>query len=121
MGNWVFGCDVCQTVCPWNRFAARGDPAFEPRPAVPAPDLIEDLDLSPQDFDRKFNESPVQRARRRGYLRNLAVALGNSGQEAALAALERLAQDKDPLVQEHARWAAGRIRSGVDGDPSRYG
>jgi epoxyqueuosine reductase len=119
IGNWVFGCDICQMVCPWNRFAVRADPAFGPRPGLAAPDLIADLDLSPQDFNRKFRESPVLRAHRRGYLRNLAVALGNSGQEIALAALDRIAQDEDPLVQEHARWAQARIRGGWDGDSSR--
>lgn len=113
LGAWVFGCDVCQMVCPWNRFVVSGvDPAFAPRPAVSRPDLIADLGLSPQDFNRKFQESPVKRTRWRGYLRNLAVALGNSGQEAALPVLDTLLQSGDPLLQEHGRWARDQIRGG---------
>ena len=78
-GNWVFGCDVCQQVCPWNqRFAAAsGDPAFAPRPDVPAPDLQAELSLTPEAFSRKFKGSPLKRAKQRGYLRNVAAALEN--------------------------------------------
>ncbi|MGD0612412.1 MAG: tRNA epoxyqueuosine(34) reductase QueG [Anaerolineales bacterium] len=122
LGSWVFGCDVCQMVCPWNRFAASGgDPAFAPRPAVPRPDLIADLGLTLQDFNRRFKESPVKRARWRGYLRNLAVALGNSGQQTALPILDALLQTGDPLVQEHARWARGQIRAGAGADSPSLG
>ncbi len=89
MGDWVFGCDVCQQVCPWNlRFAApQGDPAFALRPDVPAPDLLHELELTSQEFNRKFKGSPVKRAKRRGYLRNAAVALGNSGYPQAVPVL----------------------------------
>ena len=68
-------------VCPWNqRFAAQeGDPSLAPRSGVPFPDLIAELSLTPQEFNRKFKDSPVKRAKRKGYLRNVAVALGNSG------------------------------------------
>ncbi len=112
MGDWVFGCDVCQQVCPWNqRFAsAESDPAFAPRPALPAPDLPQELALSPQDFNRKFKGSPVKRSKRRGYLRNVAIALGNSGDPAAVPALTHaLKQDPEPLVRSHAAWALGQI------------
>lgn len=111
MGDWVFGCDVCQQVCPWNqRFApGAGDPAFAPRPQVPAPDLVQELALTPEDFNRKFKGSPVKRAKRRGYLRNVAVALGNARDERALPALARALQnDPEPLVRAHAAWALGR-------------
>jgi epoxyqueuosine reductase len=112
MGNWVFGCDVCQEVCPWNvRFApAEGDPAFAPRPGVSLPDLCEELALDQQAFSRKFKGSPVKRARRRGYLRNIAVVLGNSGDPAAVPALAAALQaDPEPLVRAHAAWALGRF------------
>jgi len=111
IGNWVFGCDVCQQVCPWNvRFApAQGDPAFAPRPHLPHPDLRRELHLTPQDFNRKFKGSPVKRAKRRGYLRNVAVALGNAGSPAALPDLIHALHDPEPLVRGHAAWALGQI------------
>jgi epoxyqueuosine reductase len=112
VGDWVFGCDICQQVCPWNqRFAlAQGDPAFAPRPGVPQPDLLAELGLAPEQFNRKFKGSPVKRARRRGYLRNVAVALGNLGDEAAVPVLAAaLESEPEPLVRAHAAWALGRI------------
>ena len=113
MGDWVFGCDVCQEVCPWNRFAdAQGDPAFTPRADGGAPELTVEADLSQQAFNRKFKDSPVQRAHRRGYLRNVAVALGNSGRPAVTSALKRLIEQGDALVREHAVWALDRIQPG---------
>lgn len=111
IGHWVFGCDVCQMVCPWNlRFAPeRGDPAFAPRPGLPLPVLAQELTLSPEGFNRKFRRSPVQRAKRRGYLRNAAVAAGNARDVQARPALEALLNDPEPLVREHARWAVRQI------------
>ena len=116
MGEWVFGCDVCQQVCPWNlRFAPAPHmpPAVEPlaaRPGLPLPDLVDELSLSPQAFNRKFKGSPVKRAKRRGYLRNVAVALGNRREARAVPALaESLAGDPEPLVRLHAAWALGQI------------
>ena len=77
LGDWIFGCDVCQMVCPWNRFASpEGDAAFSPRPDVPRPNLVRELKLTPEAFNRKFKGSPVKRAKRRGYLRNVAIAPG---------------------------------------------
>jgi epoxyqueuosine reductase len=112
MQDWVFGCDICQQVCPWNqRFATgQGDPAFAPRPGVPRPNLITELSLSPEQFNYKFKRSPVKRAKRRGYLRNVAVALGNLGDESAVPALiEALAVEVEPMVRGHAAWALGRL------------
>ena len=111
MGNWIFGCDVCQMVCPWNRFAPHEhQPAFAAHPGVSNPDLKSELGLTTQGFNRKFKESAIQRARRRGYLRNVAVALGNSGDAAARPALEKALQDGEPLIRHHAAWALERIR-----------
>lgn len=111
MQAWVFGCDVCQQVCPWNlRFASpQGEASFAPRPGVPVPDLIHELSLSPQEFNRKFKGSPVKRAKRRGYLRNVAVALGNARDTQAVPALIQVLKDGEPLVRGHAAWALGRI------------
>ena len=111
MGNWTFGCDVCQIVCPWNRFAEKEyDQSFNPYPDLPNPDLIADLMLTSQGFNQKFKDNPVQRARRGGYLRNTAIALGNSGSMAGLPALEWAIQDGTPLVRQHAKWALKQIR-----------
>ncbi len=110
IGTWVFGCDVCQMVCPWNRRAPlEGDPAFAPRPDVPRPLLTAELHLTPQAFNRKFKGSPIKRAKRRGYLRNVAVALGNLGGAAAVPALAKALHDPEPLVRAHAAWALGRL------------
>lgn len=112
MDNWVFGCDICQQVCPWNiRFAKpHREPQYSPRQEVPFPDLIEDLSLTPQEFNSKFKNSPVQRPRRRGYLRNVAVALGNSRDPLAIPVLANcLMSEPEPLVRVHAAWALGCI------------
>ena len=108
MGNWIFGCDVCQMVCPWNRFAVEGDAAFgDKNPSHP---LIEDLTLSPQEFNQRFKQTPIKRAKRRGYLRNVAVALGNTGNLHALPVLNQALEDPEPMLREHANWAMAEIR-----------
>ena len=113
IGNWVFGCDICQMVCPWNRFAGEGDPVFgQDNPAQP---LHEEVSMSPQQFQQRFKGTPVKRAKRRGYLRNTAVGLGNTGDRHALPVLQNALHDEEPLVREHARWAINKInqREGV--------
>ncbi len=111
LGDWVFGCDVCQMVCPWNRFATENvDAAFSPRPDLPHPDLLSELNLSPETFNRKFKGSPVKRAKRRGYLRNVAVALGNSQETQAISALDNALEDSESMVREHAAWAKDQIK-----------
>jgi epoxyqueuosine reductase len=110
VGRHVFGCDICQDVCPWNRKRRRtGGPAFEPRQGSVAPSLAELAALDDEGFRARFRKSPVKRAKRRGLLRNVAVALGNSGDAAGRPVLLRLAEDADPLVREHALWALRRL------------
>ena len=110
VGNWVFGCDICQTVCPWNRFATSdGDPALAPREGLPQPNLIHELELTSQEFNRKFRNSAVKRSKHRGYLRNVAVALGNSKNPAAVPALQKALDNPEPMVRKHAAWALDQI------------
>jgi epoxyqueuosine reductase len=112
IGDWVFGCDVCQQVCPWNiRFShSQGTPVFEPQGAIQDPLLVEELSLSPQSFNRKFKGSPVKRAKRRGYLRNVAVVLGNQQDPGSIPALqEALLGEPEALVRGHVAWALGQI------------
>jgi epoxyqueuosine reductase len=107
IGDWVFGCDICQAVCPWNRFASEGDPAFGDE--NPALSLADEMGLTSQAFNEHFRGTPVKRAKRRGYLRNVAVALGNTGDMHALPVLQNASKDEEPLVREHAQWAKERI------------
>jgi epoxyqueuosine reductase len=111
LGDWVFGCDICQMVCPWNRFASpHGDASFSPRPGLPAPNLIRELELTPETFNRKFKNSPVKRAKRRGYLRNVAVAAGNSLDKKTIPALENARDDAEKLIRKHADWALKEVK-----------
>lgn len=110
--DWVFGCDICQQVCPWNiRFASpEFDSGLSPQTENARPDLIAALSLSAQDFNRQFKGSPILRARRRGYLRNAAVVLGNFRDPRAVPVLSNTLQsDSEPLVRAHAAWALGQI------------
>lgn len=113
MGNHVFGCDICQEVCPYNIKAVPTlDPAYAPREGLFAPALVELLSLTAAEFRRRFRGSPILRAKRRGLLRNVAVALGNIGNSAAVPALGRALNDDEPLVRSHAAWGLGRIGGG---------
>ncbi len=109
--DWVFGCDICQVVCPWNlRFAVdAGDPAFSSHLQLAFPDLITELTLTPEVFNEQFRDHPVKRAKRRGYLRNVAVALGNSGSKKGVPVLIKALSDHEPLIRAHAAWALGKI------------
>jgi epoxyqueuosine reductase len=110
LGRQVFGCDICQDVCPWNRRRRHEAlPSFAPRPGAVGPDLEELARLDPEAFRARFRKSPVKRAKRRGLLRNVAVALGNSGDPSRRPLLETLAGDEDALVREHAEWALRRL------------
>jgi len=110
MGNHIFGCDICQQVCPWNRRFARPtrEPAFQPRPDAMAPSLLDLIALDDEGFRQRFRGSPVKRTKRRGLLRNVAVALGNWGDPVAVPLLTRALGDAEPLIREHAAWALGR-------------
>jgi epoxyqueuosine reductase len=98
-------------VCPWNLCSVPdADPVFSSSPGIPAPDLQADLVLTPDGFNRKFKDSPIQRARRRGYLRNVAVALGNAGGKESTSVLEVAMKDEEALLREHAAWALEQIK-----------
>lgn len=113
MGNRIFGCDICQEVCPWNvKFALPSEePSYRAGPDTDGPDLVELMGLSEEAFSSVFSGSPVKRAKRRGLLRNVAVALGNwlagvdHPPEEAVAVLREALGDEEPLVREHAAWA----------------
>ncbi len=111
IGQHVFGCDICQDVCPWNREAPRAtEAAFEPRPELVNPALAWVAELDEEAFANTFRGSPVRRARRSGLRRNAVTAMGNSGRREFLTQLERLCEDPDPVVAEHARWAVAKLR-----------
>jgi len=131
MGNLIFGCDICQQVCPVNKIVekrlglrnANGKISsslqqlnfqprqeFRPRNGIGStPELIPLLSLTEEQFRERFRLSPIRRARRRGLLRNVCVALGNSGDIQAVPALIRALHDEEPLIRGHAAWALGRI------------
>ncbi len=112
IGDRIFGCDDCQEVCPWNRFAALSG---EPRPAEPTHpawcDLVLHSALTREEFEARFRASAVRRCGRDGFVRNVAVALGNSRHPGAGPALARALGDASPLVRAHAAWGLGRIAS----------
>ncbi len=108
VGPHVFGCDICQDVCPWNRRApVSTDPAFEPREF--APPLEKLASLSEPEFRALFRGTPITRARYTGFLRNVAVAMGNSRLPQFRAPLEKLAASADPMVASHAVWALTQL------------
>jgi epoxyqueuosine reductase len=108
MGQHVFGCDICQDVCPWNREAPlTSEPSFAPRHFAPPLDQL--AALSEEEFRELYADSPVQRAKYVGFLRNVAIAMGNSGLAKFRGPLEKLAEGPDALVAEHARWALGNL------------
>ena len=118
MGDWVFGCDVCQEVCPWNRKAPQSnEPSLQTGGPGHALDLIELLGLSEAEFRRRFRGTALWRTRRRGLLRNAAVALGNLGDARALPALTQALDDAEPLIREAAAWAIAQLSGKGNYDP----
>lgn len=113
VGNRIYGCDDCLAVCPWNRFARTGKLMKDhARPELGTPDLIELLSLDEAAFGQRFAGTPMLRTKRRGLLRNVCVALGNTRDPAARPALQRAATDREPLIAEHARWALEQLGTG---------
>ena len=110
VGDWIFGCDICQDVCPVNRKAIGSlEPAFQQRHDFSAPALIPLLELDQAGFSARFRRSPIKRAKRVGLQRNVCVALGNIGDPVAIPALVAALRHDSSLVREHASWALGRI------------
>lgn len=118
IGRHVFGCDICQDVCPWNRKApVTTNPDFQPDPSLINPELAELAHLAPQEFRDRFRGSPISRTKYSGLMRNVAIAMGNSGCKEYLSELERLAKSDDATVAEHARWAMDRLASSTTNEP----
>ena len=117
IGDRIFGCDDCLDVCPWNRFAqVSHETAFSARESTTAMPLREYLELTDAQFRTLFKNSPIKRIKRRGFLRNVCVALGNVGDVSDLPTLKRAAADPEPLIAEHAGWAIEQIaaRDGIN-------
>ncbi len=112
IGRRIYGCDACLEVCPWNRFAREGAIMREHRrDDLTEPDLLPYLSLDDPGFKRQFRDTPMLRTRRRGFLRNVCVALGNTAGAEALPALAKAAADPEPLIAEHAQWALTQIEN----------
>ncbi len=110
IGRHVFGCDICQDVCPWNRKApATSAPEFEPRPGLVNPALDWLAEMQPEEFRQVFRGSPVRRAKLSGLRRNAVIVMGNSGDKKFVPTLKKLSEDPDPSVAEHARWALAAL------------
>jgi len=108
-GDWLFGCDACQEVCPWNRPApVTAEESFRPAAGMDPVDLAELFGLDDETFRQRFRRTPLWRAKRRGLLRNAAIVLGNQRSEAALPALVRGLHDVEPLVRGASAWALGQ-------------
>ena len=121
VGNHIFGCDICQEVCPYNvKALPTAEIAFQPRSGLHAPELIAFLSLSEAEFRQRFRASPILRAKRRGFLRNVAVALGNLKALDAVPALIRSLDDEESVVRGHVAWALGQIGAQTALDPLRF-
>jgi len=122
IGRQVFGCDICQDVCPWNRDAPVSQtPELQALSALVNPDLEWLARLGIDEFREVFRGSPVKRARFNGLRRSLALAMGNSGDERFVPALEELCRDGDAIVAEHARWALRHLRAAHKNPPGVEG
>lgn len=114
IGSRIYGCDECLTACPWNRFAQESrETSFAAREFVHDWKLRDFLALDDEAFRQLFRKSPIKRIKRRGFLRNVCVALGNVGTPDDLPALEKATQDPEPLIAEHARWAIEQVTARI--------
>jgi len=112
IGDWIFGCDICQIVCPWNqKITHQGiDPAFQARPGFLELNLLQETKLDQTSFNRKFRGSPIKRTKRRGYLRNIVVALAHYPTQEVVSSLEKaLFEESETLVRAHAAWSLAQI------------
>jgi epoxyqueuosine reductase len=110
IGRHVFGCDICQDVCPWNRKAPVTTAAeFQPREGLVNPALDWLAEIQQEEFNKVFRGSPIRRAKRTGLRRNAVIVMGNSGDKGFLPTLERLAKDSDSTVASHARWSINKL------------
>lgn len=113
MKNRIYGCDICQEVCPWNSTAgskAKTSDWLEPELYRQAPPLVELAQLTPEMFTQRFQGTPIVRAKRSGLLRNVAIALGNWGSAEAAEGLRKLAEDEDVVIREHALWGLQQVK-----------
>jgi epoxyqueuosine reductase len=112
IGRHVFGCDICQDVCPWNRKApTSAAPEFSPRPGLVNPSLAWLVEMTPEEFRGTFRGSPIRRTKRSGLRRNAVIAMGNSGCAQFLPLLEKLTSDEDESVSDNARWATVQLQT----------
>jgi epoxyqueuosine reductase len=113
MGHHVFGCDICQDVCPWNNKAGNAPPAswpeFQPRPGLYHPELRWLAQMDEESYRQAFRGSPVKRAKYAGLKRNVAIAMGNSGNREFIPDLQKIANDHDPVAASHAIWALKKL------------
>ena len=114
MGHHIFGCDICQDVCPWNNKAGNAPPTslpeFQPKEQLYHPDLRWLAQMDEETYRRVFRGSPVKRTKYSGLKRNVAIAMGNSGNEEFVDDLETMAAESDPVVAEHAAWAIKKLK-----------
>jgi epoxyqueuosine reductase len=110
LGNRIYGCDDCLAACPWNKYARKAnETAFRPRLELTRPKLADFARLDDQEFRQVFAGSPIKRIGRDRFLRNVLIAIGNSGDRALLSAVRPLLDDPSPLVRAMAVWALGRL------------
>lgn len=112
IGNRIYGCDICQQVCPWTHFAGGGDSPLwgSPSQEVTTPKLLDLIELDEDAFLKRFESSPIRRVKRSRLVRNVCIALGNAQDPQAIPALRKASEDEDPVIREHAEWGLQQIQ-----------